>query len=170
MLDCNSHNHHALASAWLLFTLAVLAGCTQEWTRPSAPALSVGSSTTRTIAACQAPGQCGKLLPCEAQPVRVSGRVDAANIFDKSAHPHLAFQKFLIRQSTQTEAVEIWVANVSDAEVLDIFKRVRAAAAGQTVITVTGMAVGVDLNITGQCRRVIKIEITSANAIGGAGK
>ncbi len=172
MFDCNSHHHRAVASAWLLllFPLAVVAGCTQEGTRPSTPALSVGSAPARTIPECQAPGQCGKALPCEGQPVRVSGRIDAVNIFDKTAHPHLPFQKFLIRQSTQPEALEIWVTNATDAAARDIFQRVRGAASMQSEVAVTGVAVGVDLPITGQCRRVFKIEITSADAIKGTEK
>ncbi len=170
MYDGAKHNPFAMTAPWLLVALAFLAGCSQERTPPAAPALSIDTTPALNISECQVSGQCGQALPCEGRPVRVGGRVDAVNIFDKTAHPHLAFQKFLMRPSSQAEAVEIWVTNATDAAARDIFQRVRAAAATQSEVAVTGVAVGVDLPITGQCRRVFKIEITSADAIKGTEK
>jgi hypothetical protein len=120
---------------------------------------------------CRAPGRCGQLLGCEGKRLTLSGKVDPVNIFDQVSHSALPFQKFLVRSTPMREPTEVWVVSATAIESQQIFSRVRSAVARDVEIFVMGTAVGVDLQISGACRRVIKLEIQDANAIrvGGVG-
>ena len=100
----------------------------------------------------------------------VAGQIDAVNIFDNASHPQLPFQKFLVRPKGAAEAVEVWVESASQSGAREIFRRVRAAAAAQTEVVISGIAVGVDLPVFGQCNRMVKLSISDIGAFGGAGK
>ncbi len=119
--------------------------------------------------ACNAPGRCGQPLFCEGSLRSLVGTVDQANIFDRRAYPALPFQKFLVRPAGGGEAVEVWVEASRDADSVAIFELVHAAAASKSALSVVGKAVGVDLPISGQCNRVIKLVVEQKNAVRLAG-
>lgn len=156
--QCNSAYSRRRLMPTILAAVAcgLLTACESASTAPP----SVGASV-----ACQVPGRCGEALACEGRQISVTGRIDAINIFDNASHPQLTVQKFFVRPLRSAEAVEIWVESASPSAAAEIFRRVRAAAAAQTDVSVTGKAVGVDLHITGYCHRMFKLHIDAANAI-----
>ncbi len=156
-----------------LIYCVVLAACT-----PSTPSVVPSTAAPTLGASCALPGKCGQPLWCEGKRVMVTGQIDPNNIFEQASHPNLPFQKFLIRTAAPMhDVMEVWVTASGDAA-RDIFQRVRSAASARSDVTVSGKAVGVDLPITGQCHRVVKLEIESASklsvrnsgAIGGTSK
>ena len=157
----------------VLVLSGAIAACGLSAPPPTTKPASTSTPTSHQVAgisSCQVPGRCGQPLACEGRQVSVAGRIDAINIFDKIAHPNLPMQKFLVRPPQAGEAVEVWVESASESAATEIFKRVRAAAAAQTDVVVSGTAVGVDLPMTGQCNRMIKLSISVASAMGGAKK
>jgi len=146
---------------WLAFPVvtALLGGCMT--TLPAEPL----SQQVASIATCNVPGRCGESLTCEGKTVSLTGLVDSANIFDRATNPAQSIQKFLIRPVGSSDPVEVWAEGASDVEAKLLFSRVRAAALANSQITVLGKAVGVNLPITGQCNRAIKLEINRASAV-----
>ena len=145
----------------VLMACGVFSACESSSTTP--PSVDAGMT-------CKLPGRCGQRLACEGRKMTVAGQIDAVNIFDNASHPQLPFQKFLVRPKGAAEAVEVWVESASQSAAAEIFKRVRAAAAAQTEVIVTGLAVGVDLPSTGQCNRMVKLNISDVSAVGGTRK
>ena len=158
----------------VLLSCVLLVACESSSPRPSvspgSKSVAQSSAAPAAVASCATPGRCGQPLACEGRQISVAGRIEAVNIFDKTSHPNLPFQKFLLRPDARGEAIEVWVESASESAATEIFKRVRAAAAAQTDVVVSGTAVGVDLPMTGQCNRMIKLSISVASAMGGAKK
>ncbi len=141
--------------------LAMLSACSATEPPPvAAPAVA-------NIQVCNTPGRCGQAIACEGSMLSVTGMIDGANIFDRTSHPALPYQKFLVTQTGTAGPVEVWVEGASSEDSAAIFRYVRAAAASRQSVTVVGRAVGVDLPITGQCNRAIKLVVSQKSAVQG---
>jgi hypothetical protein len=97
--------------------------------------------------------------------VMLTGVVDPANIVDRASNPAESIQKFLVQSRESATPLEVWIEGASETDAQAIFVGVRAAASAKSQVTIIGRAVGVNLPITGQCTRVVKLEINRASAI-----
>ena len=171
-----SAKHRRLQVRIFAATVAAFALVACSSGAPVAPSPAAAASSSQTVrnevmASCRVPGRCGQPLSCEGDTLSLVGKVDPTNIFDHTSAPNLPFQKFLVRNTSAREPIEVWVVSASPVESQQIFRRVRSAAATNVDVTVVGRAVGVDLQITGACNRAVRLEINTANDVtvsGGA--
>lgn len=122
------------------------------------------ASSTSNIAdfraRCALPGRCESALPCEGATLSVRGRIDHANVFDRSRHPKLPYEKFWLVDPASRQVVEVWVTGPDSAA---IFARIHAATSRPSAaVRVTGVARGFDMHVSGSCSRDARLELRAA--------
>ncbi|KJS29003.1 MAG: hypothetical protein VR64_21985 [Desulfatitalea sp. BRH_c12] len=108
---------------------------------------------------CGLPRPCNGAVAWEGQEVRVWGWLDAANVFDRQRYPHLAYEKFLLRDD-QGRSLEIWSAGEDNRSV---FAKLNRRASDR--IVVAGRLVSVKMPLGTTCRLGVKVVIHHGDQI-----
>jgi len=105
------------------------------------------------------PGECNAPVTWEGETVKVSGRIDPANIFDHQHYPRSPYEKFRLVDG-QGRSVEIW-AQADDNT--PIFKKIELRTTDAVIIT--GRLVAVKLPRSNSCQISAKVVIDHADQV-----
>lgn len=122
-----------------------------------------GTDSVLTIEAlyrfCNLPLDCDARVDWEGETVKVSGRLDPANIFSRQRHSNLPYEKFRLIDDNG-RSVEVWPeADDNNAIFNKLFSR------SSDMIIVTGRLEAVKLPISSRCRIGIKVVIDHEDQI-----
>ena len=105
------------------------------------------------------PGECKAPVTWEGETVKVSGRIDPANIFDHQHYPRLPYEKFRLVDD-QGRSVEIW-AQADDN--MPIFEKIALRTTDAVIIT--GRLAAVKLPRSNSCQISAKVVIDHADQV-----
>lgn len=103
---------------------------------------------------------CGSTMDCEGKVAYVAGKVDPANIWEKSRHPWLPFEKFFLRDGEVMLEVRVAVPDSAEA-----FRKIRSAGDESAPLFLTGMILAVEAPVMRGCYQEIVLIIKRSAAI-----
>jgi hypothetical protein len=151
---CGHRRRSGLEVGALLFLAVFTMGMGSNKSAPAA-ALSLEG----LYAYCGLPAPCDAPVTWEGKSVAVGGRLDPANIFDKTNYPQLPYEKFRLTDG-QGRSVEIY-AQAKDNR--PIFEKLARRTSDE--IVVRGRLAAFKMPIAGGCKTGVKVVIDAAEQI-----
>lgn len=104
--------------------------------------------------------QCGSPMPCEGQTVRIIGKIDYNNVFDKTHYPQLPYEKFIL-----SDGKNILEVSVATPDNRSVFKKIFDAQNLSRTALIKGTIKGFDMPIMNSCSKGVKLELRQPDDI-----